>query len=68
MHLSHLGKVRKDQTVKKIMPKQNLKTQEQVLKEFPDVFDEIGCLLGRYTINIDPKVQPVVHPPQRVPV
>lgn len=51
-----------------LLPKQNVKTQEQVLKVFPDVFDGTGCLPGEYTINTDPKVPPVVYPLRRVPV
>lgn len=63
------GKVWKRPNSKKaaeLPPKQNLNTCLQVLKEFPDVFDEIGCLPREYIINIDPKVPPVVYPPQRV--
>lgn len=61
-------KVLKRSNIKKaaeLLPKQNLNTREQVLKEFPD---GIGSLPGEYTINIDPKIPPVVHLPRRVPV
>lgn len=42
----------------------NSKKAAELLKEFPGVFDSIGCLLQECTINTDPKVPPVVHSPQ----
>ena len=38
-----------------------------ILDEFPEVFQGLGCLPGKYHISIDPSVQPVVHPPRRIP-
>ena len=38
-----------------------------ILDEFPEVFQGLGCLSGKYHININPLVPPVVHPPRRVP-
>ena len=38
-----------------------------ILDEFPEVFQGLGCLSGKYHININPLVPPVVHPPKRVP-
>ena len=39
------------------------------LKEFADVFTGLGCVSNVvHHINIKPNVQPVVHPPRRVPV
>lgn len=38
------------------IPEGNLSTSKKSLKEFPDIFDWIGCLLGEYTINTDPDV------------
>ena len=38
-----------------------------ILDEFPEVFQGLGCLSGKYHININPLVLPVVHPPRRVP-
>ena len=39
-----------------------------ILKEYADVFEGLGCLEGAYHIEIDPSVKPVIHPPRRVPV
>ena len=33
-----------------------------ILDEFPEVFQGLGCLSGKYHININPFVPPVVHP------
>ena len=41
--------------------------QDTVLREYPDVFEGLGCLAGDYRIQIDASVRPVVHPPRRVP-
>lgn len=38
-----------------------------ILDEFPEVFQGLGCLSGKYHININPSVPPKVHPPRRVP-
>ena len=38
-----------------------------ILDEFPEVFQGLGCLPGKYHISVDPSVQPVVHPPRRIP-
>ena len=38
-----------------------------ILDEFSEVFQGLGCLLGKYHISVDPAVRPVVHPPRRVP-
>ena len=38
-----------------------------ILDEFPEVFQGLECLSGKYHININPLVPPVVHPPRRVP-
>ena len=38
-----------------------------ILDEFPEVFQGLGCLPGKYHISFDPSVQPVVHPPRRIP-
>ena len=40
---------------------------KSILDEFPEVFQGLGCLPGKYHISIDPSVQPVVHPPRRIP-
>lgn len=41
--------------------------EEQVLKQFKDCFQGVGCFQSEYHITVDPAVPPVVHPPQRVP-
>ena len=38
-----------------------------ILDEIPEVFQGLGCLPGKYHININPSVPPVVHPPRRAP-
>ena len=43
-------------------------TKDPVLSPFADVFQGIGCLPGEYSIELNKDVQPVVHPPRRVPV
>ena len=41
--------------------------RQTILREYGDVFQGIGCFDGKFHIDIDPKVKPVVHPPRRVP-
>ena len=41
--------------------------EEQVLKQFKDCFEGVGCFQGEYRITVDPAIPPVVHPPRRVP-
>lgn len=43
-------------------------TKETVLSKYADVFTGLGCLPGKYRIDIDPKAKPVQHSPRRVPV
>lgn len=43
-------------------------TQEVLLKDYPDVFQGTGKLEGQYNLEVREDVQPVVHPPRRVPV
>ncbi|XP_070535144.1 uncharacterized protein [Ptychodera flava] len=43
-------------------------TLEQIMSEYNDVFTGLGCLPGKYYIDIDPIVRPVQHAPRRVPV
>ena len=42
-------------------------TKEEVVEEFPDVLTGLGCMAGSYHIELDDKVEPVIHPPRRVP-
>ena len=39
----------------------------QLSDKYESLFDDIGCLQGKYKIKIDPNVTPVIHPPRRVP-
>ena len=41
---------------------------QDILQEYSDLFEELGCLPGEHTIKMDPTVPPVVHPPRKVPV
>ena len=43
-------------------------SMEEVLKEYPDVFQGAGKLKGQYKLKIEENAKPVVHPPRRVPV
>ena len=38
-----------------------------ILDEFPEVFQSLKCLPGKYHISVDSSVPPVVRPPRRVP-
>ena len=38
-----------------------------ILDEFPEVFQGLGCLPGKYHISVDSSVPPVVRPPRGVP-
>lgn len=40
---------------------------EQILQEFPEVFEGIGKLPGEYSIHLKPDVKPTVTAPRRVP-
>ena len=43
-------------------------TKEQILEDYSDVFEGLGCMDGLYHIDVDKTVKPVVHPPRKVPV
>ena len=44
-------------------PSTLISTQDQILQEYPDVFEEIGKFLGPpYHIQVDPKVTPKQTP------
>ena len=38
-----------------------------ILDEFPEVFQGLGCLPGKYDVSVDTSVPPVVPLPGRVP-
>ena len=42
--------------------------KEAILKDYGDAFDDLGCLPGKYHIEIDPTVKPSQNPLRRVPV
>ena len=42
--------------------------KESLIQEYPDCFNGIGKLPGKYHITLDPTVPPVVHSPRRVPL
>ena len=54
--------------IKALRPPGDKAARAQVLSDFPDVFQGIGCLEGEYHIEIDKTHTPVVHPPRQVPV
>ena len=41
---------------------------DPLFDEYTDVFERLGKLAGRYKITIDESINPVVHPPRRLPV
>ena len=41
-------------------------TKSEIIKEFSDVFSGVGRMGGEYHIELDDKVEPVIHPPRRV--
>ncbi|XP_061170401.1 uncharacterized protein K02A2.6-like [Saccostrea echinata] len=42
------------------------RTAEEIIRDFSDVFDRIGCMRGRHRIHVDKNVPPVVHAPRKV--
>ena len=45
----------------------DFKDKEDILYEYGDVLNGIGCFNGEFHITLDPSVPPVIHPPRRVP-
>ena len=41
-------------------------TKSEIIKEFFDVFSGVGRMGGEYHIELDDKVEPVIHPPRKV--
>ncbi|KAL1277849.1 hypothetical protein QQF64_024522 [Cirrhinus molitorella] len=41
---------------------------EDILKDFEDLFIGLGCLSGEHRIKINTEIRPVVHAPRRIPV
>lgn len=46
----------------------NVGKENDILEQYSDLFNGLGCLPGQHHIQIDPKVTPVVHAPRRIPV
>ena len=42
-------------------------TKKEIVDELADVFTGLGLMEGEYHIELDDKVEPVIHPPRRVP-
>lgn len=43
-------------------------TRSYITRHYADVFDGLGCLPGKYHLEVDPAVNPVQHLPRKVPV
>ena len=43
-------------------------TFDKLMRDFEDVFTGLGCLPGKYHIEIDPDIRPVQHTPRHVPL
>ena len=41
--------------------------QKQLLTDFSEVFDSLGCLPGYYKVQLDTSILPVVEPCRRIP-
>ena len=41
--------------------------QQDILNNYPDLFEGLGCLPVEHHIELNERVQPVIHPPRRVP-
>lgn len=54
--------------IKQVMEVKKETQENKILTEFPDVFQGVGCLPGEYKIQINENVQPVVHPPRKLPI
>ena len=42
-----------------------LLTKEEIFKTYPEVFKGLGLIEGKYHIETDPNVTPVIHPPRK---
>ena len=43
-------------------------TNQNILNEYSDLFQGLGCIPGEHTIKVDPSIPAVVYPPRKVPV
>lgn len=46
----------------------HVSSTEDLLREFDDVFHNLGCLPGEHHISVDPTVKPVIHALRKVPL
>ena len=42
--------------------------EEGLLNDFQEVFNGLGCFPGKYHIEVDKDISPVVHAPRRIPI
>ena len=54
-------------TTAKQDPLGSTEAKEELLCQYQDCFEGIGCFKGEFHITLDPAVPPVIHPPRRVP-
>ena len=54
-----LGLVKRMHTVKT--------EQQDILKNYPDLFEGLGCLPVEHHIELNETIEPVIHPPRRAP-
>ena len=54
-----LGLVKRMHTVKT--------EQQDILNNYPDLFEGLGCLPVEHHIELNETIEPVIHPPRRVP-
>ena len=45
----------------------NTEDPNQLLHEYSDVFQGLGCLPGEYNIQLQDNSKPVIHPPRKIP-
>jgi len=48
-------------------PQGNADAKSELLCQYQDCFQGIGCFQGEFHIILDPMVLPVIHPPRWVP-
>ena len=63
--LHHVDTVTQDSQYTSSMSKTVI---DDILIQYADVFEGLGCLADPYDIEINPSAQPVIHPPRKVPV
>lgn len=42
--------------------------EDDILKDYEDLFDGLECIHGQHHILTDHTVKPVIHAPRRIPV